>query len=176
LCTVDPSNIKTLTPYQWLRLIKFGGDVLKDNYTAFIANSNSNISNGRKLYNQYGDYEGHKNKPSIINKTALQNIGKKYITNSNSFFKEIYQLNEYCTTKKAFYYQSFPVFAREYYKDTWGNEIMKSLPEINFINSPEDYLFGVDSLYDSENHLLFQYRDIRSNRLVNDIKKKGLNK
>ncbi len=79
-------------------------------------------------------------------------------------------MSNFCINKETTYLHSFPVFARELYNPKWNNIINNELSNITIINQADRYLFGVDSLYDSENHLQYQYRDIRSQRLVEDLR------
>lgn len=170
LCTVMPENAKVLTPYQWARVLKFGGDILRDNYTAFIADKNSVISNGRKLYNKWGDYVGHENKSAVIDTKFAAKTAKQNLVACDRYFKQVVSFNEFCKENGITYLHSYPVYMRSLYNNDWGEIIQKNLKEIKLINNPSDFLYGVDSLYDSENHLRFQYRNQRSIKLVNNLR------
>ncbi|HPH23949.1 MAG TPA: hypothetical protein PLW32_08710 [Chitinophagaceae bacterium] len=79
-------------------------------------------------------------------------------------------MDAFCKSKGAIYLHSFPVFERTLYNKKWEKGIRYNLSGIKIINTPERYLFNVDSLFDTENHLQYQYRDIRSQRLVEDLR------
>lgn len=170
LCTVMPENATVLTPYQWLRVFKFGGDILRDNYTAFVADKNSIISNGRKLYNKWGDYVGHENKIAIIDTVLAVKTAKQNFLASDSYFKQVVSFNKFCKENGITYLHSYPVYMRSLYNDSWEQKIQQNLTGINIINKPTDFLYGVDSLFDSENHLRFQFRNQRSIKLLNNLR------
>lgn len=170
LCTVLPQNCNYLTAYQWLRILKFGGEILHDNYTAFTANKNSQISNARKFYNKWGNYEGHANKTAIADTVLAKKTAEQNFIDCNNFYKELQKMNVYCNSKGATYLHSYPVFLRTLYNANWHSIIEQNLSSIKIINQPTDFLYGIDSLYDSENHLQYKYRDIRTLKLLSNIK------
>ena len=170
LSVVQPSNLKYIAPIQWIRFPRFAGDIIKENYNTFVSEKNSIISNGRNLYNALGDYEGHKGKNSTFKVNPTGSLKNERLEMASAFKKMLDNFNIFCNQKGGTYLHSFPVYARSRYKMEWGNEMVKQLNGIAVINSPEEYLFGPDSLYDTENHIQYEYRDLRTKRLINNLK------
>jgi hypothetical protein len=173
LIVVQYSNIRFLNFWQWVRLPRFAGDILKENYKTIVSDGNSDVSNGRKKYNAFGDYIGHQNDTSnIMNRHSFIptfSNGKDFQIDPE-FAKMIVEFDGYCKQRGATYLHSYPVFLRNTYKSNWQTLIESNLNGIRFLNKPDEYLFSADSLYDSENHIQFRYRNLRTVRLLNDIK------
>ena len=171
LCVVQPSNMRFLSKEQWLRFPRFAGDIVKENYNAFTSDANSDVANGRKFYNSFGDYEGHKDKPTGLSiSKPIANKNKTDWSISPSLISMIKMFSVFCNQKGAVYLHSYPVFLRSSYKQDWGNKIEKQFQDIHLLNRPDEYLFSGDSLYDSDNHMLYKYRNTRTERLAKNVK------
>ena len=183
LAVIDNNNMKYFTTYQWLRAPLFLGDLLKDNYNLMITTptaQNSSVTKGRYLYDAFGDYHGHKGKPSqLLNKE----MGKEEI----EFDGDVYEINKdlvnglksfssYCSSKKIIFYMSYPVFARPLFNKSYADAIHLKLNSLKWLNAPEEYLYEYDELFDSPNHLLYKNRDERTYKLLNNLRRLGVYK
>ena len=177
LCLTDKNNYKILTAYQWLRLPLYAGDILKDNWGMFSLakeNENNEITNGRHFYNQFGDYEGHKNK--VADLLAEMKSEKNYNDLKNQMIQSVLvdglrSFSTYCKNSGINFYLSYPVFAKILFNQSYADKIRNTLTGIRFINQPTEYLYDLNDLYNSANHLKFSQRDQRSYKLLEDIRR-----
>ena len=178
LGVIDKKNCNILTTYQWLRLPLFIGDLLKDNYTTYfseIKEETAEVTRGRYLYNRFGDYEGHRNKPSQINEKQIESDELDYniVSNQNiqsSIIDGLRDFSNYCIEKEVRFFISHPVYAKALFNKEYADKIESSLKELHWINGPEKYIYHYSELYDSPNHLIFAMRDERTLKLLTDIK------
>jgi hypothetical protein len=171
LAIADPRNIQTISLLQWLRLPLYMGTVIKDNYNIILSDKNAAVNNGRKWYNAFGDYEGHKTDTiNLENAPERRELEELDTTIAAHYVSLVEDFNHYCKYKGALYLQSFPVYAKVQYNRAYLNALGKELPEVRFIGTPETYLYNYAQLYDSPNHLVFSMRDERTTKLANDIK------
>ena len=178
LGVIDQKNWQIFTHYQFLRLPLFIGDLLKDNYTTYtseVKEETAEVTRGRYLYNSFGDYEGHKNKKSLITPLLAEKEESNYNIESNqkiqsSIINGLKDFSVYCNESGVRFYISYPVFAKALFNKVYADKIHAALSNIQWLNTPEAYLYEYDQLYDSPNHLLYKMKDERTLRILKDIK------
>ncbi len=178
LSLIDQHNLKHISLKQSLRFPLFMGDLLKDNYATMMTDSTKNkveFLKERLLYNEFGDYEGHKNKPclmeDILNNPTVNNYN--IITNQNINPELVQGLNNFavfCKEREVNFYISFPVYAKPYFNKYYASKIKESLNTLHWLNAPEKYLYNFDQLYNTPDHLLYEFRNNRTEKLVEDLK------
>lgn len=170
---IESKNFSYLTNWQWLRFPLYIGDLIKDNYTTILASESSKMSNGRSLYNKYGDYIGHKNDSSHSWSFRNQHTGSSE-NQSDLVDKKFAELIEsfatFCKQRGILYLHAYPVYAKPYFSPNFVKNIKASLPNINWIGTPEEYLYNFEDMYDSPNHILYNKIGDRTHKLVNNIK------
>lgn len=177
LAIIDYRNIKFFNAMQWLQLPIYLGDIINENVKAFFTYEKNKMTFGRFQYNKWGDYMGHKNEGSYAdtfkhNKQYDLSVyeNKNEIYPDKNFINLIKSFEQFCNSKNAIYLHAYPVYSRYFYNDNVAKKIAEKLQPLKFINNPETYLYGFDSLYDSPNHILYKFRDERTSKLINDIR------
>jgi hypothetical protein len=180
LSIINPYYLKLLNAKQWIRLPVFVGNLLKDNYTILTADKNSKVSNGRLDYNKWGDYEGHKNLPSLSEKfmnNKDDDYNLKYNqTINDDFIKLLIEFSNYCKSKEAKCLIGYPVYAKKLASDEYAFKIHENLKDMNWVDdNPDTFLYEANQLYDSPNHLLFNMRNERTVKLITLLKNQLIN-
>ena len=181
LCVIQSVNYKYLNAKQWLSFPLYLGDVTKGNLKSLFANLQTDNANGRKLYNEYGSYLGHINKPSLSKQWAASEKKENFKYTSNqvinyAFIKLIKDFNKFCKLKQIIYLHSVPVYAKPYYDSLYMSSLFQSLNTVRVINKPEQYLYEMEDMFDTPNHILYKLREARTKKLLEDIKKALVNK
>ncbi len=175
LALLDNRNIAHLNFHQWLSFPLYMGDIIKTNVTTAFTTGNNKITNGRYQYSIYGDYIGHQDDTSL---SCTFKNNKEYLIGNfdtsaypnHSFIQLVKSFATFCESKKVKYIHMYPVYARGMYDPSVVSKIAKQLYPVQFTGTAETYLYGLDSLYDSPNHLLYNIKDERTFKLVKDIK------
>lgn len=140
------------------------------NYFVDTNNTNS-INYKRNSFNKFGDHVTHWDSFSLKPK-ATKSIGKDF--NSDILYSLI-QFNSFIKTKNANLFISFPPFQKSSFDNNelkikyLVNEIEKS--NLHVISDYKDYIMPDKLMFDSPYHLIKEGVDIRTNRLINDLKK-----
>ena len=83
----------------------------------------------------------------------------------------IKDFNEFCKLKQIIYLHSVPVYAKPYYDSSYMSSLFQSLNGVSIINKPEQYLYEMEEMFDTPNHILYKVREARTKKLLEDIKK-----
>ncbi len=169
---VPASNIFNIARYYPFFLVKKGMDA--------VLNPNPIPDNEVYRYqnfDEYGDlkYERYENlhTPDSIKQKANINIGTEYI--SDESMQSLKEFGEFCRSKGAQVYATWPSIdelavssiegdgtqLEEYYKKNTG---------IDVISKVKDYILPTEMFYDSNYHLNYNGVEVRTNRLIEDMK------
>ncbi len=175
LCTIEAENYKYLVAMQWLRFPMFMGETIKSNMSSLSLKKESNHIHGRQLYDTFGSYFGHRNQTFDSTKFISSQKTENYKNKSNqiiqpSFIKLVSDFNTFCRQKQVTYLHSVPVYAKIYYDSSYMSGIFKKLNGVNIINKPERYLYEMNEMFDTPNHILFSFKQDRTIKLLFDIR------
>jgi len=179
LINLSPDKRAYLSPIQYVTLLKYLPEVVGDKIQLVIKNK-LGLGNTRKIYNRngfntFGDLVTHEftnNKPLNINGTFI--IEKSEIDTVISSLKEFHK---YCIGKKVTVFMSFPPYPEEVFcksKITFDNvnSALRDKTDIDVLSTPEKNLFPIYYFFDTFYHLNWKGRKERTNRLINDLRKK----
>ncbi|GHT79502.1 hypothetical protein FACS1894130_08390 [Spirochaetia bacterium] len=124
----------------------------------------------RDGFNEYGDYVKHlgiENQPFSPDQ-SIEGINQKYIS---AFFR----LTDTFTTRGIQVIITYPGYEKNSFQNssTLISELdaaFRAKQNITVISSPEDYCFPADYFYDTAYHLNAKGREIRTARLIRDLK------
>ncbi len=176
--SVYPTNWKNLNWRQILICIKFLPKEalvkIKSYLTTFFKSLNIIDIYHRKSFNIHGDAVNHWNHPktkAIPNDQLSGKLNKhaiEYVTEFANFIEK----------KNAHMYFSFPCLNKSSYKNsevainTFYNQI--SLKDFEIIGKPIDYSTNDSLHFDTHYHLTKKGQYFRTNKLIDDLKKHGL--
>jgi hypothetical protein len=129
------------------------------------------LAYARDGFNEYGDYIKHletENQP-INPSPPIGKINEKYLS---SFF----QLADYLTDQGIRIIISYPSYEETSFQNSAAvihklDAAFRVKQNITVISSPDDYCFPTDYFYDSVYHLNAKGREIRTEKLIRDLKK-----
>lgn len=174
-----PEMIKDFTDSQKLKLVHNSIRLSSDYYTksAFSTSKKKKSKNkqyNRQSYSFIGDnislIDVDTTKIEIGSSTRYERL--KSFAISTMFLEHIESFNTLCNSKGAKFYITFPPIEESQYDRRFRDDIisLKENSVIKFIGDPADYMYSVEYFYDSSYHLNGLGRDIRSNKLINEIK------
>ncbi len=129
----------------------------------------------RLLFNKYGDNTGHLNK-----KPSAQLIDRKPINliEMGKAISVLKDFSEKCKAEGVQVFISYPPYPKSEYVgknkeriDALDLKLRNQLPDISFLDKPSDYTFEDSLFYDTIYHLNKKGREIRTNMLIDDLKK-----
>jgi hypothetical protein len=125
-------------------------------------------------FNSYGDYVAYLNEPSlnhirleVVNTAPFNNFSLKYLK----------RFNNYVLNHQAEMFIIYPSYANTTYRlneqsITKLNRMLKqTFPNGNVLSSPLDYVFDDSLFFDSQYHLSKNGRGIRTDKMIENIKR-----
>ncbi len=170
---VDRESLDSLDLNQWLNILpyfpRFSLSKLKPSEYFFQQSSEIGVYE-RRSFNKYGDVYVHWN----LQPQEVQPGGKGPKNINKNIIKEMTDFREKVLKKGAVLYITFPGFKDSSFENHQENifYIEKSLIENNFVllGSPERYKMPDNLLYDTPYHLNKEGVDLRTQRLIEDLK------
>ncbi|GHV43648.1 hypothetical protein AGMMS49546_25860 [Spirochaetia bacterium] len=143
----------------------------KNKLLSFIPRPPHPLAYTRDGFNEYGDYVKHleqENQPI----TPAETIGEINTQYLSSFFK----LADYLTGQGIRVIITYPSYATTTFQNSATvihklDAAFRAKQNISVISSPDDYCFPVDYFYDTTYHLNAKGRKIRTERLIQDLKR-----
>lgn len=170
---IPSSNYFNLYRYYPIYLLKKLSDVVLHPHKV-----PSDVAYAYDSFNEYGDnvLERHKNlrTPEEIGKDAYIRINKDII--SDESVASLSEFREYCESIGAKVYASCPSVDKFAVKEIENNgKDFKSVYEektgIKMISEPRNYILDTDLFFDTDYHLNLDGVEIRTQMLINDLKK-----
>ncbi|MCX6158541.1 MAG: hypothetical protein NTY74_11245 [Ignavibacteriae bacterium] len=132
-----------------------------------------NLLYGLKSYNEYGDVITHWN----LHNEKVQSFGTITEEFNYSIVKEIASFNIKVKEKGAFLYITFPGFQARSFENS-KEQILKVEEELRksdfkLLGNPSRYIFSDSLLFNTPYHLTKEGADIRTNYLIEDIKREN---
>lgn len=117
-----------------------------------------------------GDYIGHRGKPSTY-VTEEANTNNEYQAAMNQAKMDYLDgFRDYCDKRGVQIYVSFAPVARDSVNWQVVHAIATSLAEkFTVISDPLDYAFPDSDFYDTQYHLVYDMRDVRTRQLIDDL-------
>lgn len=129
----------------------------------------------RKMFDKYGDNLGHLNKNPSVHLVDRKPIGLIDIENSISILK---RFSKKCKKEGVRVFISYPPYPKTEYVgknkeriDGLDQKLRANLSNIVFLDRPSNYIFADSLFYDTIYHLHKKGRDVRTNLLINDLRK-----
>lgn len=167
-----PKGLKYLNAKQYLNSIYHIGPTIKENFEYWCYLKLNKLKNRRTVFedtNEWGDYIGHKDKPSTFNAHQHQKSPKEVSEDVIDFLN---RSKSRIQSKGAFLYISFaPMATSAVSVETFQNIQNKLtqhfkesvLGDIHTYNLPDEFF------YDTNHHLIYDKREMRTNMLIQDI-------
>jgi hypothetical protein len=176
LATIVPTVAKHFTPVQWSRAPLYLDDICAANLESISYLLRNQPTETRGFYNSLGDFIGHQNKTTTLQKTP--NVYVDYKSNLKHYQKinaatkkHLIAFDQFVSSKGATLLLDWPVYSNKLVDENFAGVIKNELLKLNWIGSYNDYLYDESALYDSPYHLKFDYQNNRTWKIVNDIKR-----
>jgi len=175
LATITPNVIRYFTPMQWCRSFMYLDDICAANIESISYMLRKQPTETRRFYNKWGDFIGHKNKTTTLNKSPQVYVN--YSADQQNFKdinevtkEELLSFHQFITEKQATLLVDWPVYAKPLMDEHFPKLIKNELHDLNWIGNYADYVYEESFLYDSPYHLKYQYQMDRTLKVIKDIK------
>nr|WP_294897468.1 hypothetical protein [uncultured Pedobacter sp.] len=128
----------------------------------------------RQLFNKYGDNVGHLNKPSLAHLIDRKPI---HVIEAGDAIRLLKDFSQKCKAEGIKVFISYPPYPTTEYVSKNKERITEldiklrnNLPNIIFLDKPQDYVFNDSLFYDTIYHLNKKGREIRTEKFINDLK------
>jgi len=128
----------------------------------------------RQLFNKYGDNTGHLNKRPLAHLIDRKPLHVIEVERSVSILKDF---SEKCKAEDVSVFISYPPYPKTEYVGKNKERITEldlklrnSLPNIVFLDKPENYIFNDSLFYDTVYHLNKKGREIRTKMFIEDLR------
>jgi len=175
----DPFIIKDFSDEQQMKVVQESIRLSLEFFSGYVRRSFSddkqdNLQYRRESYNDIGDnislvkVQNSRISPQIKNR--YQKLKSSII--SSKFIDFLSTFNKECKNKGVKLVLAFPPLEKSQFDNRFLSDIntIKKGTDLEFIGSPEDYLYDSELFYDSSYHLNGKGREIRSRKLINELK------
>lgn len=168
--------------FRWIKSsIRLSSDYYRNRLFNFQKRSKTQTTlkqYSRRAYNSYGDnIYLLEEENSIYEKDSLNRYEKLILNDkspSEEYFDMMKEFNHYCKENSITFIMGYPPLERSQYDAAFSEVItdFKKKTQIEFLGTIEDNLFEAELFYDTSYHLIGKGRNIRTNRLIEDLKKR----
>jgi|GEM_PF-508953 len=176
IASIYPKNIDKLNATQWYNAAMYSGLALLQNYRdsqVVISKKLRGKPTFDQMCDELGDYHGHKGLPSKYKKKQRRDFNDEKIFN-NEILPLIQEMKIYTQSNDIQMVIGFSPSAYSASDSLLFTRIQAGLPaEITVGNMP-DYIFPDSFFYDSPNHLIYSKRDMRTRKLLRDLRRASI--
>lgn len=176
-CDLDSSTFKKLSIKQWLNMIQFlpKFTLSKLTWNEYVLKTSHQLNAyERNSFNQYGDVDVHWRPDWDREKVVVSPYGKMPGEFNDDIVEDLVNFRQQAEDKGASVYISFPGYQEASFANTKDEiiEIENKLKQKDFtiLGTPERYRMPDSLIFDTPYHLTKEGADLRTQRLIEDIK------
>jgi hypothetical protein len=176
LATIFPEVSQYFTSMQLIRAPLYLDEICAANIESIGYLLRKQPTESRAYYNDMGDFVGHQNKTTTMQRSAevyrdYKTKKARYQTINKVTKEHLIAFHAEVKNKGATLILDWPVYSNQLIDADFPNIIERELHTLNWIGKYSDYVYDEAALYDSPYHLIYNYQNERTLKVIKDIKR-----